>query len=218
VLYPVTKDFILTWVPAVDMTPRISAAGKSGYPAMELRGLSQKPIVGITINWRAANPDVGQLSSSKHLVDFGAWISDGMFWLKNGPGLGIGQTAKTEIPFLSIDPVAIDVPAQIWNAFVLTMISDRERPARPSEANPGFLRSTATVGEATIAYRQDGVVFNREFRIEATLVTNHDSAIVGGSSQPQIPPDRHSIHNLRANVRLSVAQASPISSSNRKPQ
>jgi hypothetical protein len=198
--------YVLIWIPGTKTSPTVQPAGKSGYPAMELKNLSGSPVTGVSIDWSVIGPPIENvIRSSEHFRKYNPMADHGMYRMDNGEGVGIPveDHDHSDIPYVADSAVPIDIPGGIWHNFFLRMVATVERPVDNSSQPP--LKTTQPVATAVLKYHQSNQTYTRTFQIKAVLFVIPNSALIGALGDVDIA--HRSPDNLRAQMRFSISES-----------
>jgi hypothetical protein len=197
--------YVLIWIPGTKTFPTVQPAGKSGYPALELKNLSGSPVAGVSIDWSVSGPPIEKvINSSEHFKKYKPILDQGMYTMDNGEGVGIPveNHEHTDIPYVADSTVPIDIPGGIWYNFFLRMIATKERP--PDNSRTASVKTTEPLAVAVLKYHQSNRVYRRTFQIKALMFVLSNSVLIGALGQ--VDSSRWSPDNFRAQMRLSISE------------
>jgi hypothetical protein len=207
--------YFLSWIPGTRTFPTVEPAGKSGYPAMELKNLSGNPVVGVSIDWSVSGAPIEQVvRSSEHFKKYPPIAEQGMYDMDNGNGVGIpvDDHVHSDISYAADESVPVDIPGGIWDNFYLRMIATKDRP--PDNAPPiHTIQKGEPVAKAVLTYHQANKTYTRIFQIKALVFVIPNSALlayfgangalvgqIGQVDRAQWSPD-----NFRAQMRFVIS-------------
>jgi hypothetical protein len=208
--------YVLIWIPGTKTFPTVQPAGKSGYPAMELKNLSGSPVTGVSIEWSVAGPPIEKVvRSSEHFRKYVPIVDHGMYWMDNGEGVGIPVEDRdhSDIPYVADSTVPVDIPGGIWDNFFLRMVATVERPADNSPPPP--IKTFEPVATAVLKYHQSNQIYIRTFQIKALVFVIPNGALLAALGTNgdfvgeigKVDVAHWSPDNLRAQVRFSISQS-----------
>jgi hypothetical protein len=206
---PQNTPYNFEWVPGVDLMPRVNLAGDQNNPVLELRKLTNDPVVAVTLTWSIEGQSTQHIFlTNPHFAKYKPRIiNDGMCSLSNGgPSLRVADRDVEHIAYLDSSPSKIPIPSLIWNGFSLRLIANQPRPPDATETQTGFRHDKATVALVAVEYHSGGQAYLRHFRVTATVSADSDRAWYGGFNVRTVPRQYESPDNLRATLQLSVIE------------
>jgi len=204
---PSGDRFGFSWVPSVDLTPRLLLAGKPDAPKFQLRNLSKSPIAAVQMDWSLTGESAEQrFLKNARFSRFGPHKSGDMLAFTNGPSFLVSDHIETQIAFVGSDPIQVIIPGEIWNGFQLKLIATSERIDPRSERAHGLTHpSEQIVANLRIRFRQQKT-YERRYAIETSVRVVPDNAYYAGVNPPSLQPKDWSADNLRADLAFSVKE------------
>jgi hypothetical protein len=203
---PLNTLYNLEWVPGADLTPRTDLVGDPSIPVLEIRKLTEQPVVSVTLTWVTEGQSTQEaFLSSAHFAKYKPRIlDDGMYSISGGPSFRVADKDVQHVSYIDTTPSKISIPPVIWNGFTLRLIANHARPPNASESDHGSRHDEATVALVSLEYHSGVRLLLRRFRVAASVTTFSDSVWYGGFNVQSIPLRLRSPDNLRATLQFSV--------------
>jgi hypothetical protein len=209
------EDYIynLTWIPGVELAPRVTLGSNYDQPFLEIRKVPMwptVPVTAVTVTWSIKGDDTKSLFlKSGYFAKFNPSVTGDMLELsaagKSGISMGVTDHCDVPLDYVGEDPSKMVIPPLFWNGFILRFIATQKRPAKNGPME-GFWRERATVGLVSVRFRSANKWFTRRFRVDVFVQTQPDSVLYSGFTVKSVPSEVRSDENLRACLRFVVTQ------------